>query len=220
MLGERLPAVAGPAFAMVPLVGSPVAYSNTVANVTGPLFYGTVNLGYDVLRGPGYKVGAFVGYNRYQYTMDADGCVQIANLNSDCAGNRAVPTSVTGITEKDAWDSLRVGASAETMLFDRWKLSGDVAYVPYTKFTGTDQHLLRNIVFDEHGQGQGVQAEAFLSYLVSDAFTVGVGGRYWSLWTTSGSDAVSGVAVPRNNDTYSAERLGVLFQGSYKFGIK
>jgi hypothetical protein len=85
-----------------------------------------VDLGYNVWRGAGYKVGAFIGYNRYQYTMNADGCVQIANPNSDCAGNQAIPASVTGIIEKDTWDSLRVGASTETMLFDRWKLSGDL----------------------------------------------------------------------------------------------
>jgi hypothetical protein len=52
--------------------------------------------------------------------------------------------------------------------------------------------------------------------MVTDAFSLGVGGRDSALWTTSGSDAFNGVPVPRN-DTYRTERAGVLFQGSYKF---
>jgi outer membrane protease len=201
-----------------------VSYSNTLSDVNGSLFYGTIDLGYDLLRGPGYKAGAFVGYNRYNYTMNANGCVQIANPLSDCTGAPGfpvIPTSVTGITEKGTWDSLRVGASAETQLFDRWKLSGDVAYIPYTKFTGSDNHAF-SFFFDEQGHGQGVQADVFLSYYVTDAFSVGVGGRYWALWTTSGSDVASlnGVVVPNQaprNDTFRTERTGVTFQASYKF---
>jgi opacity protein-like surface antigen/outer membrane protease len=200
----------------------PVSYSNTIASsVTGPLFYGTIDLGYDLLRGPGYKAGPFVGYNRYSYTLNAGGCVQIANPNSDCTGAPGVPiepTSHTSIIEQDTWDSLRVGAAAETMLADRWKLSGDVAYVPYTKFTGTDQHLDRVplLIIDESGHGTGVQAEAFLSYLVTNQLSVGVGGRYWALWTTSGTEVDNGAPVARN-DTYRTDRVGVTFQASYKF---
>lgn len=192
------------------------SYSNTVSSATGPLFYGTLDIGYDLLHGPGYKVGAFVGYNRYSYTLNAGGCTQIASPRSDCVGASAQPTSQVGIIEKDTWDSVRVGASAETMLGDRWKLSGDVAYVPYTKFTGTDQHLNRNLVSDESGHGTGIQAEAFLTYMVTNAFSVGVGGRYWSMWTTSGNDVAGGVPQARN-DAYSTERLGMTFQASYKF---
>jgi opacity protein-like surface antigen/outer membrane protease len=197
-----------------------VSYSNTISsNVTGPLFYGTIDLGYDLLRGPGYKAGPFVGYNRYDYTLNAGGCVQIgspSNPGADCVEAAAQPTSQIGIIEKDTWDSLRVGAAAETMLVDRWKLSGDVAYVPYTKFTGTDQHLERDLIQDESGHGTGVQAEAFLSYLVTNQLSVGVGGRYWALWTTSGNDAAGGVPQQRN-DTFRTDRVGVTFQASYKF---
>jgi opacity protein-like surface antigen/outer membrane protease len=199
-----------------------VSYSNTIAGkVTGPLFYGTIDLGYDLLRGPGYKAGPFVGYNRYKYTMNAGGCVQIANPLSDCVGANAEPTSHTSIIEQGTWDSLRIGSSAEVVLFDRWKLSGEVAYVPYTKFTGTDQHLDRRppLTIDEAGHGRGVQAEAFLSYLVTNQLSVGVGGRYWALWTTSGTDAANGGAPFARNDTFRTERVGVTFQASYKFDV-
>jgi hypothetical protein len=120
------------------------------------------------------------------------------------------------IRESGTWNSLRVGVSAQTMLYERWKLSGEVAYVPYTKFTGSDDHFLRDLVIVEQGHGHGVQAEGFLTYMVTDAFSLGVGGRYWGLWTTSGTDVFDGVLLKRN-DTYRTERAGVTFQGSYKF---
>ncbi len=50
-----------------------------------------------------------------------------------------MPSSVLGITENDTWDSLRVGVNGEIMLWDRLKLSGDVAYISRT-FTGLDIH--------------------------------------------------------------------------------
>ena len=197
----------------------PVSYSNTISeNVSGLLFYGTIDLGYEVLRGPSYKVGPFVGYNRYRYTMNAGGCAQIANQFSDCVGANAEPVSHIGITEDDTWDSLRVGTAGEAMLFDRWLISADVAYLPYVKFVGVDYHLDRALTFDEAGDGTGVQVEAFLSYFITDQFSVGVGGRYWAMWATSGTDTVLGIVSPRN-DTYSTERVGVTLQASYKFGV-
>ena len=47
-------------------------------------------------------------------------------------------------------------------------------------------------------------------------FSVGVGGRYWAMWTTTGTDAVRGVVSARN-DTYRTETFGVTFQAAYKF---
>jgi hypothetical protein len=109
----------------------PVSYSNTISSsVTGSLSYGTIDLGYDFFRGPGYKAGWFVGYNRYKYSQSAGGCVQIANPFSDCVGAAAVPPSIVGIIEEGTWNSLRLGSAAETALFDRWKLAGDIAYIP------------------------------------------------------------------------------------------
>jgi outer membrane protease len=199
------------------------AYSNTLSSASGslPLYY-TVDLGYDFLRGSWYKVGGFVGANHYSYKLSANGCTQIADQSSGiCTTAFPVAASALVLTESDTWNSLRVGVSAETQLFDRWKLSGEVAYVPYTKFTGTDTHPLRDLVIPESGHGQGVQAEAFLNYYVTDAFSVGVGGRYWALWTSAGTDTFifSGVSqgVTPRNDTFRAERVGVTFQGAYKF---
>ena len=84
------------------------------------------------------------------------------------------------------------------------------------KFSGVDNHWLRALVISETGSGQGVQLEAMLSYYITPQFSLGVGGRYWAMWTTTGSDAFNGVPIARK-DTYRYERYGVLVQAAYKF---
>jgi hypothetical protein len=120
-----------------------------------------------------------------------------------------------------------VGLSGDTMLLDRLKLTADVAYLPYVWMTGRDNHLLRatTTFFDQQGTGQGVQLETILSYYVTDYFDVGVGGRYWAMWTTSGTDTCTGcaglgVVSPSSPARFNTERYGVFLQASYKFGVK
>jgi hypothetical protein len=78
--------------------------------------------------------------------------------------------------------------------------------------------VLRDLLSPEDGEGIGVQLEAMLSYAVTDAFSLGIGGRYWSMWTTSGdvNFGGTGVIVPMR---YAAEQAHLLVQGSYKFGF-
>jgi hypothetical protein len=50
-----------------------VPYSNTVSDVDNRIKYGTIDVGYDVLRGPSYKVAGFVGYNQLTQNVKALG---------------------------------------------------------------------------------------------------------------------------------------------------
>ena len=211
------------------LFGGTVGYSNTLSDgiKAGKLGYTTLDLGYDVLRGAGYRVGPFVGYNYFTERWDTYGCVQIANPASDCVGNFAQPTTVLIGTQDSTWNSLRVGLTGDTMLTDRLKLSADVAYLPYVWMTGRDNHLLRatTTYFDQEGSGQGVQLEAIVSYYLTDYFNVGVGGRYWAMWTTSATDtcngcAGAGISSPSSNAQFNTERYGVFVQAAYKFGVQ
>ena len=151
-----------------------VPYSNTLSDpVKGNVGYETLDLGYDFLRGPGYKLGAFAGYNYYEENKSAYGCVQIANQFSDCAP--AILNSVVVITEDDKWRSLRIGINGEIMVADRLKLGADIAYLPHVEFNGTDNHVLRTLIIDESGTGKGVQFEGILSCLITDQFSIGIG---------------------------------------------
>lgn len=196
--------------------GADVAYSNTLSDVDNDIHYGIVDVGYAVWRGAKYSVAPFVGYSQFEQNMTGLGCRQIANRFSDCAS--PIPTSVRGITEDDKWHALRLGAAVDVALAPRLSLAGDAAYLPYVKFKGTDDHILRDLVSPEDGKGIGVQLEATLSYAVTDAFSVGIGGRYWSMWTTSGdvNFGGTGTIIPMR---YAAEQAQLLVQGSYKFGF-
>jgi opacity protein-like surface antigen len=192
-----------------------VPYSNTVSSVDDRITYGTIDAGYDWMRGPGYKLASFVGYNVMTQNMKALGCTQIANPFSDCFP--PIPTSVLGITEKDTWQSVRIGSASDFFVLPRVKVSVDAAYLPYVWFEGTDNHVLRSLVSPEDGHGQGVQLDLMVSYALTDQFSLGVGGRYWAMWTTSGETNFggSGFMVPQR---FAVEQAAVLVQGSYKFG--
>jgi outer membrane protease len=188
--------------------------------VKGGITYGTIDGGYDFFRDPWNKLGVFIGYNYYRENKDAFGCVQIANPLSDCVP--AVPNSVLGITENDKWQSLRLGLAGEIMVAPGLKLSGDVAYLPYVKFNGLDIHWQRfdvaNQLSPETGTGRGVQLEGILSYYITPNFNVGVGGRYWAMWTND--DAFTNMfstPCPCQTLPSKTQRAGVFLQGSYKF---
>ena len=190
-------------------------YSNTLSNLSSSnLNYQTIDVGLNLLQGPGFKIGPFVGYNRVHEQYAAIDCAQTASPSSGICSVTINNAAV--ITETDTWHSLRVGAAGDLWLSPRWRLSGDIAYLPYVKFKGRDNHWLRSLVIDEDGQGRGVQMEAFISYYVTPQFSVGVGARYWSMWTTSGVDYDNG-SLSTRSDTYRYERFGGLFQASYKF---
>jgi opacity protein-like surface antigen/outer membrane protease len=203
-------------------------YSNTLSStVTGTTSYGVIDAGFDFLRSPGYKLGVFAGYFYFHQNMSAFGCTPIAAINC----TPPVPTSGSpGITEDDKWSALRIGIAGETMLTENIKLSGEVAYLPWVKFTGVDDHFFGNLgmlaeEFPASGNGQGVQLEALLSYYFTPQLSIGVGGRYWAMWTTSGTISctfdVTGNCgpTPTPPQFFKAvvEQAGVIVQASYRF---
>jgi opacity protein-like surface antigen/outer membrane protease len=191
----------------------PESYSNTQSGLSGSFSYLTADLGYNLLRAPDHKVGAFVGYNRYQISMDAHGCAQTVPIAGTCSP--AIPSDVNGISETDTWHSLRVGVSGEARVTERLRVTGDIAYLPYTWVQALDTHWLRGpLYFPVQGNGQGVQAELFLSYQATEALSIGIGGRYWAMWTTNAYQTDNA----GNAFTINTERYGVLVQASWKFG--
>jgi opacity protein-like surface antigen len=200
-------------------------YSNSYSpKIDGGIAYAVADLGYDFIRTRDSKVGAFAGYFYFNQLMNRYNCVQIANPAGSCVGPDEPPTppNVVRFQELDTWQAVRVGLSSETMLTDRLKLGVDAAYLPYLTFSGLDNHFRTPIAqfpASSHG-GQGAQVEALLSYYVTDRFAVGVGGRYWTMWTTNGQVGFvqgSQVGAPRY---YRAafEQAGAFVQASYTFG--
>ncbi|MFK4728043.1 outer membrane beta-barrel protein [Bradyrhizobium niftali] len=197
-----------------------VSYANTISGqANGRFTYYTADLGYDFLRGANYKVGGFIGWTYYAQSSDTIGCVQIANPMYRCP---ASADQIVG-SQDTQWNAPRIGLSAETMLTERWRLSTDVAYLPWIDFKGRDNHLLRDLTtFDEQRGtgGGGAQIEGVLSYFITKNFSIGVGGRYWAMWTEEHSNSTCKGSDCFGASTgfakFSMERWGTFFQASYK----
>jgi opacity protein-like surface antigen len=198
-------------------------YSNSYSpKIDGGITYAVADLGYDFIRTRDSKVGAFAGYFYLNELMNRYNCVQIANPIGSCEapGEPPTPPNVVRFQELDTWQALRVGLSSDTMLTDRLKLSVDAAYLPYVNFSGLDNHFRDPIVqfpASSHG-GQGAQVEGILSYYLTDRFALGVGGRYWTMWTTNGQFANTSQAVNPRYYRATVDQVGAFVQASYAFG--
>ncbi|TAJ39847.1 MAG: porin family protein [Reyranella sp.] len=191
----------------------PTGFEVTESDLNGTLHYITGDIGYNVMRGRDHKVGVFVGYNRYETTMNAMGCDQLVATSSGVCSQPPIPPTTNGISQIDAWQSVRVGVSAEATIFDRLKIAGDFAWLPYVKYDGLDIHRVRNIFFPVQGYGKGVQAELILTYMATEKFGIGIGGRYWSMWSSYAYET----STPTNIFEVETDRYGVFLQASYKF---
>lgn len=165
----------------------------------------------------GLYVGTHLGGALALTTADdpfgGSGCVQIANPSSDCS--RPVPTTTEAIIEDDIWQAMRLGIAADLRLVSSLTLSADVAYLPYVHFSGTDDHVLRDLLSLEWASGTGTQLELILRYALTDQLSLGVGGRYWAMWTRDGTVNFGDEAlVPMR---FSVEQVALLVQGSYAF---
>ncbi len=189
-----------------------IPYSNTISTANEKITYGIIDVGYDLWRTRQTRLAPFVGYSYFREDMYGGGCLQIANPHSDCRD--PVPVTRIGLEDLDTWKAVRLGAAFDTQLASRLKLIADVAYLPRVKVEAVNHHYFKNEQAPEWGHGTGVQLEAILSYALSEELSVGVGGRYWSMWTTSGATDKGGDVSPMRLAT---EQAALLVQGSYNF---
>jgi hypothetical protein len=96
----------------------------------GSMVYLSTDVGADIVRGPDFRVGAFVGYHFLRETLSAYGCGQIAFNPMVCAGG--IPDFVRGITQVNNWNSLRLGLNGTVEFNNRLKFNLDVAWLPFS----------------------------------------------------------------------------------------
>lgn len=81
-----------------------VPYSSTTSNLNdGYLTYASADLGYNVVRGGDFRIGAFAGYHYFNESMNAFGCAQTAGNPYVC--QPPIPTSIEGISQDNHWQS-------------------------------------------------------------------------------------------------------------------
>ena len=205
----------------------PTAFEVTDSSTSGWLKFAAADVDYNVLHDRNYKVGPFVGYSYFRQITNGFGCAQLTTPGSVCGTPN--PSNQQIIAQDDTWQSLRVGVSAVVTVWDRLAINGDVAYLPYAHFTGLDSHLIRMPVafFPQDGTGRGVQTELILTYGITDSFNVGVGGRYWAMWSVNANQSCHGECdltrpgafstIPPSPITTNIERFGAFVQMSYRF---
>jgi opacity protein-like surface antigen len=198
------------------------AYEVTGSSASGWLKYGVGDIGYSIFHGGNYKVGPFVGYSYFHQTMNGFGCTQLTTPGSVC--DPPFPSNQPGISQDDTWQALRVGASAIVTVWDRLAVNGDVAYLPYAQFSGLDSHWQRQPItfFPQSGTGRGIQTELILTYAITDHLNVGVGGRYWAMWSAGANQGCHGdcgasSVSPPSPFTTNTQRYGTFVQASYRF---
>lgn len=190
-----------------------VPYTNTLSNADDEIGYGIIDAGYNIWRSDSIRLTPFIGYSRFNQQMSGKGCVQVAHPNSVCS--KPIASSVSVISEDDTWQALRLGAAGDIAIVPGVRLAVDAAYLPYVHFTGTDNHILRSLISPEWANGTGAQIDVMLTYALTEQFTIGVGGRYWAMWTGDGWTNFGGTQlVPMR---YSVEQAALLLQGSYSF---
>lgn len=89
-------------------------------------------------------------------------------------------------------DGARAGIAAETLLTDRIKSAVKLPISRRVWFNWLDQQFFGNTgvlaaISPATRKGTGVQLEAMLCYYVTPQWSIGVGGRYWAMWTSSGT---------------------------------
>ena len=200
-------------------------YSSTNSDQDGGrLSYASIDLGW-AWRTAGYKFGFFVGYFYYSDKLNAYGCIQTASNPDVCVPS--ILTSTLIITQETKRHAVRLGVNGEVRFLNGWRVSGEVAWLPYATLSGKDFHWLR-IPTDFSGptpeRGSttlNVQIELMLNYDFANGFSAGLGGRYWNLGSGNGEsfahfeDSANGAIQSLSLRT---ERWGGFLQASYRFG--
>ncbi len=206
-----------------------VPYSATLSSIdNSSLVFGSVDLGYKLLRGPDFHIGGFVGYHYMKDSISAYGCNQIAT-NGPICGFFSIPDWVKVISQDNHWHSLRLGIDASVEIGSRLKLTIDAAWLPYVRLDGANSHWLRigtspgdfTGPVPEDGTGWGYQLEGFVSYRVSDMLSIGAGARYWHMETkghTYFEGHVVGFAAQPQVLTWKNDLFGVYVQSTIKLG--
>ena len=180
--------------------------------MSASLDYFTLDLGYDWLRTGNYRVAPFVGYNYFRYKMNALGCTFMELSPPESCGG---PPTGVGLQEMDEWRSWRLGAVGELMLTPQLRVTGEVAYLPFVRYAGVDNHIGRGRS-PQHGVGTGVQLEGIAAYDVTEQISLGIGARFWSMSVPSGltNNLGRGDFI---QERYAAENAALFAQGSYRF---
>lgn len=192
------------------------AYSNTRSKIQGgDIDYAAIDAGYSLYRDDTFRLGAFVGYQRYAERANATNGVQIAS--NPVIGVGTIPNTVASLTQDNHWNALRLGLVGEAH-YDRFKLSLEGAYLPFVDLNGYDRHWQRPDInpLTEQGTGDGYFLQGAVTYDLTPTISVGVGARYWRM-SVDRQDGTTRFPTLTEPAKFATQRYGAFAQISYRF---
>ena len=207
------------------------SFSATRSTIDGSgLSYAMVDIGMHFTpapeRMPELKIGPLIGYHYWYDNPIARGgrCEPVDLGPRDCSGLDQIDQVTKVIGYGIRWHALRVGLEATTPIaaVRGLSVSAEVAWVPYARFDIDDSHYLRRDLGPtpngyQRGSARGVEAEAFLRYAVTDRFRLGIGGRYWGLFSYEGESVFRQAQRTFPGTRFDQQRYGLLLEAKYRF---
>ncbi len=183
------------------------AGSLTQSLASGATSTATIDLGYNFYADERLRLGAFVGFQSWNDSIDAKGCEQIG-LGSVCAA--ALPSGLRMVSESDHFKSFRVGATVDVALADRLSWNSGFALAS-TYQRAEDTHYFTFGADPAKGRGGGFEVETALKYALTNQVAIGAGVR-WRHFDTQATDMYGQLLQ------YRIDRFGLFAQASYRFG--
>lgn len=206
-------------------------FSDTRSQVqNGNLTFAMIDVGWAYSPTGGVKFGVFAGYHYWNEKATAFGLYCKQNqpaLGCSSIGSVPVGYDTAVFTYEPTWHAVRIGVEGRFAIDDRWSVSGEFAAIPYAVVQNKDSHLLRqdgsdlgpapNVITDSR-YAYGVETEVFVNYAVTRNIEVGLGARYWGLFSRDGN-VHFGPSFASNDalDHFDVQRYGVLTHVKGKF---
>ena len=206
-------------------------FSDTRSQVqNGHLSFAMADVGWAYSPIGGVKLGVFAGYHYWSEKATAFGLYCKQNQPAlGCSSIGAVPIGydVAVLSYEPTSHAVRIGAEGRFAIDQRWSFSGEIAVIPYAVVQNKDSHLLRqassdlgpapNVITDSR-YAYGIETEVFVNYAVTPNIEIGLGARYWGLFSRDGN-VHFGPSFVRDDalDHFDVQRYGVLAHVKGKF---
>ena len=161
------------------------------------MYYVNADIGYRLFNKKKSSIDLLLGYQHWQEKyIGTEGRQQLGGTLGPFADQGR------GISQKDTWDSLRVGVRAKIELFQKLSIKSRLMFVPWTHYESDDIHYLRSGLkkdpsFKTRADGGfGVMSDTTISYNIWKGLSVEAGYQIWDI--NSGSGTMT--ARPLNDD--------------------
>jgi hypothetical protein len=174
------------------LIGSQPFQTKGVSGADGKLGYATLDVGRELTQGRETAFSVFVGYQYWKEEVDANG------FTDAFGGPLSLPPGTLYITNQIEWHALRLGGELRVTR-GRTKLIVEGTWIPYAGYRNEATHHLdpaSSPVATGNGRGGTFDAEIRRSFPQLGGFDVGVGVRYWKLYSYKGTETAPGFSFP------------------------